>query len=207
MNQSLRIAVAEDEPLINRHMHATLNELGHRVIGAVANGIDLVALCRETRPDLVITDIRMPGIDGLEAAARIYDDRPVPIIVVSAHYDKHLIERAERSHIQAYLVKPVQGNELQPTIAVARQRFQEYQQLHEALNRVRQLHGLLPICCYCKKIRNDQDYWQQVEAYIEQHTDARFSHGICPKCFTDIVEPELEQYGKSAESGFSSGGV
>lgn len=207
MNQPLRIAVAEDEPLLNRHMHATLNELGHRVLGAVGNGLDLVNLCRETQPDLVITDIRMPGIDGLEAASQIYHFRPVPIIVVSAHYDEELIERAESNHIQAYLVKPVQGNELRPVIALARRRFEEMQQLQEALTRVRQLQGMLPICSYCKKIRNDQDYWQQVEAYIEQHSEARFSHGICPKCFTDIVEPELEQYRRGGQHRLSPGKV
>ena len=66
-------------------------------------------------------------------------------------------------------------------------------ELEDALTRVKQLHGLLPICSYCKKIRDDQNYWQQVEAYISSHTDAQFSHGVCPQCYEKIVKPQIEE--------------
>jgi sigma-B regulation protein RsbU (phosphoserine phosphatase) len=65
--------------------------------------------------------------------------------------------------------------------------------LEEALARVKQLQGLLPICSYCKKIRDDQNYWQQVENYISKHSEAQFSHSICPDCYESLVRPELDQ--------------
>jgi len=68
-------------------------------------------------------------------------------------------------------------------------------QLEQALARIKQLQGLLPICSYCKKIRDDQNYWQQVETYIESHVEVQFSHGICPDCFLSVVKPELARAG------------
>ena len=68
-------------------------------------------------------------------------------------------------------------------------------ELKEALISVKQLGGLLPICSYCKKIRDDQNYWQQVEAYVGKHSDAKFSHSICPQCYEDIIKPQMVQFG------------
>jgi len=68
------------------------------------------------------------------------------------------------------------------------------QQLEDALTRVKQLQGLVPICSYCKKIRNDKNFWQQVEAYVSEHSEAKFSHGICPDCYENIVTPELNKF-------------
>ena len=71
--------------------------------------------------------------------------------------------------------------------------------LEEALAKVNQLQGLLPICAYCKKIRDDRNYWQQVEGYISQHSGARFSHGICPDCYARVVRPQLEELQRDRE--------
>jgi hypothetical protein len=74
-------------------------------------------------------------------------------------------------------------------------------ELEDALARVKLLQGLLPICCYCKKIRNDRNYWQQVENYISEHSEAQFSHGICPDCYEKFVQPELAKLPCEAEKG------
>jgi YesN/AraC family two-component response regulator len=170
------------------------------VVATAGDGLELIDQCRKLSPDLVITDIHMPGIDGITAAGLIYSERPVPVVLVSAYHDASLIERAEADHILGYLVKPTKQADLEPAIAIAVRRFAQVRQLQEALARVNQLHGLLPMCSYCKKIRDDHNYWQQVETYIAKHSDARFSHGICPDCYERVVKPELVEVADVSQS-------
>jgi response regulator NasT len=138
MNRSLRIAVAEDEPLMQKYMAETLELMGHQVLGLADTGHKLVELCRALHPDLVITDIRLPDMDGLDAAAKIYASEPVPIIIVSAFHDPDLIERAERNHVLAYLVKPIKQQDLEPAIAIAMTRFQEFKMMRQDADNLRQ---------------------------------------------------------------------
>jgi len=81
-------------------------------------------------------------------------------------------------------------------VELQRSLAEQLQEKEEAFARVKKLQGLLPICCYCKNIRDDQNYWKQVEDYLAEHTDARFSHGICPRCYHTIIEPQLKGAGK-----------
>ena len=129
MTRPLRIAVADDEADMREYFQQVLPRLGHTVIGVARNGRELVELCRAAQPDLVITDIKMPELDGIDAAERIYDDRPVPVILVSAYSDPTLIERAETDHVMGYLVKPVKQSDLAPTIAIAVHRFEQFETL------------------------------------------------------------------------------
>src|SRR4051794_38715875 len=108
MNACLCIAVADDEPDMRDYFQKCLARLGHRVVAVCSNGRDLVERCREFQPDLVITDIRMPIMEGIDAAVQIYRERPLPILLVSAYHDAALIERAEADHVMGYLVKPIQ---------------------------------------------------------------------------------------------------
>jgi AmiR/NasT family two-component response regulator len=195
MKQSLRIVVADDEPDMRDYFCRMLPRLGHQVIVAVGTGPALIEQCRIYQPDLVVTDIHMPGMDGIAAAAQVYQERPVPVVLVSAFQDTELIDRAEADHVLAYLVKPIKQADLEPTIAVAMRRFAQLRELQEALARVKLLQGLLPICGYCKKIRDDHNYWQQLEAYIAAHSEAQFSHSVCPECFDRLVKPELAEAG------------
>jgi two-component system cell cycle response regulator len=141
MSQSLRIAIADDEPDILNHYQKALTRLGHQVVVAASSGRELVAGCRDIRPDLVITDIRMPDMDGIAAAAEIYSDAPVPIILASAHHTEELIGRAEASQVLAYLVKPVRAADLSPAIAIALRRFAQLQAM-ENLSLTDELTGL-----------------------------------------------------------------
>lgn len=191
MNEPLRIVVADDEPDIREFLQKFLVRLGHVVGGAARDGDELVAMCRAVQPDLVMTDIRMPVLDGIEAATQIYRERPTAIVLISAQFNSELIARAEAGPIQSYLVKPIAPADLEPTIAVAVSRFRQLRALQEALAQAQRLQRLLPICCYCKKVRDDQNYWQQVEEYISAHSSTRFSHGICPDCYERVVKPDL----------------
>jgi serine phosphatase RsbU (regulator of sigma subunit) len=122
MNRPLRIAVADDEQDMRDYYRTILPRLGHTVISSARDGRELVEQCRGSHPDLVITDIKMPELDGIEAAAAIHQDRPTPVILVSAYHDLELIKRAESDHIVGYLVKPIKQADLQPAIVLAMRR-------------------------------------------------------------------------------------
>lgn len=138
MNSILHIVVADDEPDVRDYYRKVLPRLGHSVVAAAATGTELLALCRTHQPDLVITDIKMPDMDGIEAAMKIYEERPIPVILVSAYSDEKLIERAEADHIMAYLVKPIKQADLEPAIALAVRRFEQFQELRREAADMRQ---------------------------------------------------------------------
>lgn len=138
MNRSLRIAVAEDEVLMQKYLEETLTLLGFQVICLAGTGKELIEQCKQQRPDLVITDIRLPDMDGLSAVSVVYANEPVPIIVISAFHDPELIERAERNHVLAYLVKPIKQEDLEPSIAIAMSRFQEFRTMRQETDNLRQ---------------------------------------------------------------------
>jgi two-component system, response regulator PdtaR len=132
VTRPLRIVVADDEPDMRQYFQRMLPRLGHRVVATATNGRELIDLCRAENPDLVITDIKMPDLDGIEAALQIGQHRPVPIILVSAYHDAALIQRAEANHVLGYLVKPIKQADLEPCIAVAMRRFHESQALQKS---------------------------------------------------------------------------
>jgi response regulator NasT len=131
MSRTLKIAVADDELDMRDYFQKILPLLGHAVVATAKDGRELVQKCRETRPDLVITDIKMPDMDGIDAANQIYRDGPVPVILVSAYHDPEFIRRAEADHILAYLVKPIKQADLEPVIAIVMRRFEQFQALRK----------------------------------------------------------------------------
>jgi response regulator NasT len=138
MNQSLRVAVADDEPDMRDYFKKCLSRLGHHVVIVAQNGRELVEQCRAVQPDLVITDIKMPDMDGIDAATQLYRETPVPVILVSAYHDPELIARAESDHILAYLVKPIKQTDLAPAIALAMRRFEQFEALRQEAADLRQ---------------------------------------------------------------------
>jgi response regulator NasT len=138
MNRGLRIAVADDERDLRDFFREFLPPLGHTVVGTAATGAELIALCKAERPDLIITDIKMPDTDGIDAARTICRDRPVPVILVSAFHDAGLLERAEADYVMAYLVKPIKAADLAPAIGVALRRFERFQAVQREATDLRQ---------------------------------------------------------------------
>ena len=134
----LRIAVADDEPEMRQYFQELLPAMGHQVVGVVQTGKELAECCRIQRPDVVITDIKMPDMDGIDAAVKLYAERPVPVILVSAYSDAKLIERAEADHIMAYLVKPIKQTDLEPAIGLAMRRFEQFEALRQEAADMRQ---------------------------------------------------------------------
>ena len=138
MNQPLRIAVADDEPDMRDYFAKILPRLGHQVVAQARDGRELVEQCRAVRPDLVLTDIKMPEMDGIDAAIALYKDAPLPVVLVSAYHDADLIQRAEADHIMGYLVKPIKQADLGPVIGLAMRRFEQFQELRKEASDLRQ---------------------------------------------------------------------
>jgi response regulator NasT len=125
MNRSLRIAVADDEPDMRDYFRKVLPRLGHEVVSVARTGRELVEQCRLQHPDVVITDVRMPELDGIAAAGEINRDGPVPVILLSAYQDGTLKERLGAEHVVAYLVKPIKQSDLVPALTLAEQRLEQ----------------------------------------------------------------------------------
>jgi response regulator NasT len=134
----LRIAVADDERDMRQFFEELLPRLGHEVVAVAENGRELVQQCRGANPDLVIADIKMPDMDGIEAAVEVNQHRPVPIILVSAHHDVDLLGRAGSGPVMAYLTKPVKPADLQSAISLAALRFEQFQHLSKEAADIRQ---------------------------------------------------------------------
>ena len=132
--EKLRVLVAEDEKAIAMGLRAQLKSLGHEVIAEAANGRQAVALARKLKPDLAVLDIKMPEMDGIEAAQAITAEQPIPIILLTAYKEEQLAQRAAQAGIYAYLVKPISRDDLLPAILLARARFEEFQQLEKEIS-------------------------------------------------------------------------
>lgn len=133
----LRVLVADDEPLIRLGLRAMLEEQGYEVVGEADNGRGAVELARATTPDLIILDIRMPHMDGLEAARAIMAERPTAILLLTAYADRELVEEAKACGVLAYLVKPFREADLVPAMEIAVARFQELQTLQKEAGTLR----------------------------------------------------------------------
>lgn len=138
MTEPLKIAIADDEPEILADLAETLEELGHVVVIKACDGEELLNAFRVQEVDLVITDIKMPEMDGLAAIEAIRKIRPVPIVILTAFHDDELLSKALKEPVMAYLVKPIQVESLQTSIKLAAQRFKEFQALQDQADDLKQ---------------------------------------------------------------------
>ncbi len=135
---SLRILIADDESIRLLSLRAQLAALGHRVVAEASTGEEAAALAASTQPDLAILDIKMPLVDGIEAAERITQARPIPIILLTAYSEAQLVERAAQANISAYLMKPVSEEDLLPALTLALTRFKQFQALRQEVADLRE---------------------------------------------------------------------
>ncbi len=201
----MKILVAEDDRVARRMLETVLAEWGYEVT-AVADGVEaLRELTRADAPQLAILDWIMPGLDGGEVCRRLRAEpnaRLLYLIMLTVKSSRADVIAGLRAGADDYIAKPFDPGELEARLQVGRRMLSlerslaaRVGQLEDALRHVKHLRGLLPICMYCKKIRDGENYWQQVEAYLATHSDATFSHSICPHCYDSIVKPELAALG------------
>jgi CheY-like chemotaxis protein len=185
-----RILVVEDEAIFAMDIADTLRNLGHEVSNTVPSGERAIESVKENRPDLILMDIGLKGeMDGIQTAEQIRLQYSIPVIFLTAYFDEKTLERAKITAPCGYLTKPFEEADLRIAIEVGlyrakleSEREALIKELQEALAKIKMLSGLLPICAWCKKIRDDKGYWQAVEQYISEHSQAEFTHSVCLEC-------------------------
>lgn len=188
-----RILIVEDDRIIAEDIATSLEESGYEIVSVESSGGGALERARQDKPDLVLMDIILKGeMDGIETADHIRSRYQIPVVYLTSHADENTLERAKETVPFGYLLKPFGRKELETTIEMAlyKHKMEEEREkligeLQEALDTIKTLEGFLPICAWCKKIRNDDGYWEQLEHYIAKHSKAKFSHGICEECMEE----------------------
>jgi DNA-binding response OmpR family regulator len=204
----MKILIAEDDHISRKILQTILTKQGNDVTAAEDGLKALEALQRET-PDILITDWMMPDLDGLQLSRQVRAlnlPRYVYIILLTAMTEKQRIIEGLDAGADDYITKPYDKTELMARVKAGERVIRLEKTLREknaalsdALAQVKQLKGLLPICMFCKKIRKDENYWQQVEEYIHERSEADFSHSICPTCMAEHY-PEYAEKKKARET-------
>jgi DNA-binding response OmpR family regulator len=203
------VLVADDEAVARTVVAAMLRKNGYLVQLATDGEQAWSVLERPDAPPIAVMDWMMPGCDGPEICRRLRAiDTATPtyvILLTSRDADADIVEGL-RSGADDYVTKPPNEDELLARVNVGRRVVglqqmlaDRVRRLEDALANVKQLQGLLPICSYCKRIRDDQNYWQQVESYISVHSGVQFSHSYCPDCFEKYVRPQLDALDRLSE--------
>ena len=198
----MRILIADDDRVGATILKGSLERLGHDVLVAHDGHEAWQVLQHDDTIAMAILDWVMPGIDGLDLCRLIRRDNAwthLYVIMLTARSGQADVVTAIDAGADDYLTKPFDPEELRARVCVGlrivtlqRGLAERVVELQEALSKVKQLSGLLPICSYCKRIRSDEDYWEQIDRFVSQHSEAEFSHGICPHCF-ETVRAEFER--------------
>jgi len=204
----VRALIADDDRVTASVISSSVSAWGFDVVVA-HDGNEAWALLSETPPpSLAIVDWEMPGLDGPELCRRLRADATrahLYLLLLTARSSPTDVVEGLEAGADDYLVKPVNLSELRArlhvgvrVVSLQERLANKVAELQATLDKVRQLRGLLPICSYCKRIRNDQNYWERVEVYVTEHTDAKFTHGICPTCL-EAAKAEFDRQDEVTE--------
>jgi sigma-B regulation protein RsbU (phosphoserine phosphatase) len=180
----MRILIADDDRVSTMMLGRTLEKWGFDVVVVHDGAAAWKCIIGAEPPALIIADWMMPELDGIQLCRRIRAVTPpstVYVILLTARSSRQDLVAGLEAGADDYLTKPFDPDELRARIHVG-------QRTLGLIANIKRLTGLLPICSYCKRIRSDHDYWEQVESYITDHTDAQFSHGICPTCLVKVMD-------------------
>jgi response regulator NasT len=162
---SLKILLVEDDNTVRLFLHQTLTGLGHQVIGEAATGTDMVRLALDLEPDVIVFDIHLPHLDGLQALRQIYQTRVIAAVAITADRDQELVQRALEEHVLAYLVKPVEAYQLGPALLVASARFAELRELTEENASLKQTLANRKMIERAKGVLMKRHRWTEAEAF------------------------------------------
>ena len=198
----LQVLVADDDAVSRTVVGAMLKKAGYPVIFAPDGQQAFQALDIDDPPSIALLDWEMPGLQGPEVVQKIRGKQtptPTYIILLTSRGSYADIVQGLRAGADDYVTKPANEDELIARVSVGTRVVQlqtalaeRVRSLEEALANVKALQTLLPMCAYCKSIRNDQNYWEKVETYFTQHSNVSFTHSYCPNCYERFVRPELE---------------
>jgi len=195
MSEPLKILVAEDELVTRKLIEKFLENDGHRV-RCFANGADAWSYYQAHPVNVVVSDWKMPDLEGLDLCRKIRqlksDDYTYFILLTAVSRSQDNLRVAVDAGVDDFLAKPINPDEMWMRLRVA-ERI-----LHFA-SQVRQLESLIPICSYCKKVRNDANLWQAVDSYLSQQTGRDLSHSICPECLEKVFKEEVEDLKRNNE--------
>jgi sigma-B regulation protein RsbU (phosphoserine phosphatase) len=184
----MKILMAEDDPVAAKILQRALESLGNEVIFTL-NGVEAWEAFDRDPVRLIVSDWLMPGMDGLELCKKVRERKKTPytyfILLTSQETRPENYDLATEAGVDDFLTKPLD----RPTI---RMRLRVAERILSFTTEIRQLKDLIPICAYCRKIRNDDNYWQRVETYINEQTGSNFTHGICPTC-SEALLAELKK--------------
>ena len=195
MNEKNTILIVDDTPDNITLLNNLLKDDYNTKIATNGNKALKIA-SSDDPPELILLDIMMPEMDGYEVCERLKSDdktRDIPVIFLTAKREPEDLVRAFNVGAVDYVVKPFNANELL-------MRVRTHVELKLAREEIKTLKGIIPICAHCKKIRDDKGFWDQVETYITRHTEARFSHGLCPHCEKELYG-DREWYQKKGHKG------
>ena len=220
MQNTKRVLVAEDQFLVSEMISGLLKQMEYTIVGKATDGCQAVDMCQELKPDVILMDIQMPECDGIEACRRIQENCPTPVVMLTAYENQDLVRQASDAGAGAYLIKPPNIREIDRAITIAVARFDDMmrlrklnqelrelnadkedliEELRATIDNIRTLRNLLPICSSCKRIRDDEGYWHQLEDYIRSQTGTQFSHGLCPECMAKYYKSHLQEPTKPTE--------
>ena len=194
----MQILIADDDAISRRLASHALNGCGADVSVAEDGHAAWAQIQARRQSTVLVLDREMPGIDGLDLCRRarlLPSFPPLYIVMVTSAAETVDITAGLDAGADDYVIKPFNAPELRARAqvgmrmaALQESMARRLSELEQALANVKQLRGLLPMCAYCKKIRVDNKYWQQLEGYLSDHSDAEFSHGICPECFPSVID-------------------
>jgi CheY-like chemotaxis protein len=206
------VMVVEDEFVVAEDISERLESMGYNVCCLAHTGEEAVDRFRKASPDVILMDVVLKGeMNGVEAASIIHRKTPVPIIFLTAFSADEILNSVEKTEPYGFVLKPFDDRELSAVIQMAlykaeiegalrkkeRELAKQNRQLKRALEEIKIISGLLPICSRCKKIRDDEGYWHQVEQYIQDHSKIKFSHSLCPECakhlYPDIADRLIDK--------------
>ncbi len=195
MGTKQKVYIVEDDTTTRRLLKLRVNALGYDP-ETFENGKDAWQAFSKEQPQIVISDWKMPGLDGLElcnSLRKSYVESYTYFILVTAQRRSRVnLEQAIEAGVDDFLKKPISSDEIWNRLRVA-------ERILGFCNQVKQLENLIPICTYCKSVRNDKDMWEQIEHYVNERTGADFTHSVCPKCLETKVRPQLQAFKQSMQ--------
>lgn len=194
----MKVLIVDDDPVWSSVLDGLLKQWGYETVVRVDGASGWQALQEEDAPALIVLDWMMPDMEGVDICRRLRQDarlRSVYVIMVTSRRELADVVMGIQAGADDFLTKPIEPAELRARIetgsrilGLQKELAGRVRELEAAMAQIKQLRGIIPICMYCKKIRDDKEYWQQVEEYVEEHSDAQFTHGICPECAKKVME-------------------